>query len=113
MKRLRVSIGISLVLSLSLVITYFVNQKSNRARLWVGFVAITNNIHGTNMAIFSLSNTGHRAVDVADPTIELRNTPVIIGGGLVFRTVLRHSNQAIDGEGCYATDSGSMARVAR
>ena len=96
MKRLPVSVGIILVLSVGFMSVHFYSKPEvDGARLTVGFVAITNDITETDLAILTLSNAGPLSVDVTDPMIEGRNTPIIIGGGYFFRTHLAPSSQPL------------------
>jgi hypothetical protein len=87
MKRWRVMFIVILGLIAALL---FANSwsKPHAEKLSVRLVAMTNDLAGTRIAIFTLRSTGLAWVYVADPMIELRNQPLTIGGGFFFRTQL-------------------------
>lgn len=97
MKLSRVSLGMILIVCVSLVLVCLYRKpQTGRANLTVRFVAFTNDLTGTKWAIFTLSNTGDCYIEVGLPAeIELRNTKRNNPGGYVFPTLLPPSNQPL------------------
>src|SRR5206468_425950 len=60
-------------------------RKPRAQKLSIRLVGMTNDVAGTRIAIFTLRTTDLVSVQVADPVVELRNQPLIIGGGLFLR----------------------------
>ena len=85
-------VAVVLGLSVSLALIHS-SRKPHGPKLNVGLVGVTN-ITGMNYAVFTLRAVGSIRVDVADPIIELRQRPAVIGGGLLFKTRLSSSTQA-------------------
>ena len=80
--RLRVSVGIILILSMSLGVVHLCQKPVvEPAQITVGFLAMTNDLDGQTLATFTLSNKGHLPIQVADPLVELMHKAPIIGGG--------------------------------
>lgn len=94
MKQSRVTLGIMLVLGVSLVTAcLYQKPRTDRAKLAVRFVAFTNDVFGGNLAIFSLSNPGNSRVLVTLPgVVELRYARINTSGRCVDLTWLAGSS---------------------
>jgi hypothetical protein len=87
MKRWLVMVPLILGLGVGLALIHS-SRQPHGAKLNVRLVAVTNDLAGTSFAVFALSAVALIRVDAADPIIELRNQPPIIGGGWIFGTRL-------------------------
>src|SRR5438309_1282452 len=84
--RLRVSVGIVLILSMSLGVVHLCQKPVVKpAQITVEFLAMTNDLNGQTLATFTLTNKGHLPIRVADPLVEAMHKETMIGGGIFLR----------------------------
>ena len=94
MKVLRISAGMLLVLCVILVIARV--DRKPQGDLIVRFITLTNDLAGTNLAVFTLSHGGRCSIEVGLPgEIELRNTKCNNPGYAVFPVTISPSRQPL------------------
>jgi hypothetical protein len=72
-------------------------HKPQTAKLIVRLVGVTNDLMGTNFAVFTLAGTGFSWIYLADPVVQLRHQPMVNGSADSSFGISFDSNQSIRG----------------